>query len=417
MRLILRGAGPHYAWLILVCVMVVLSMSIGMMYSFGVLIDFLVEEHGWGRGTVSFAYSLQFLVGIPVVLAVGWLAERIGSRPILMTTAVIFMIGTLATATVTRVWQFHLYFGVFIGGLAASTFMTLLPVILTRWFDRKLGLATGLMWASTSAGPAVFAPLMRWALAVLGWSDTFILFGLITGALVVGSSFFIRDHPREKNLTPYGRMRSAAPLTDAAPPNDPPGLHQLTFISSFWALIAIHFFGCVGHAVPLAHIVSMATFAGLSGIAAAGVLSTTAAVSLISRFGMSLLAEAKGARLTLTIVLLFQTLPMLLLLSATELLPFYSFAFLFGLGYGGEMVGFPIYTRQYYGADAPLNTIYSYQMAGALLGMAVGGWGAGALFDLTGAYNWSILAAMGGGFLGLSSVFLLPSITSRHDQK
>ena len=43
MRLILRGAGPHYAWVILVSVMVMLSMSIGMMYSFGVLIDFLVE--------------------------------------------------------------------------------------------------------------------------------------------------------------------------------------------------------------------------------------------------------------------------------------------------------------------------------------------------------------------------------------
>jgi MFS family permease len=396
--------------------MVMLSMSIGMMYSFGVMIDFLIEEHGWSRGTVSFAYSLQFLVGIPVVLAVGWLAERIGSRPILMTAAVIFMIGTLATATVTQVWQFHLYFGVFIGGLAASTFVTLLPVILTRWFDRKLGLATGLMWASTSAGPAVFAPLMRWTLGVLGWSDSFIVFGLITGTLVVGSSFIPRDHPREKNLTPYGELRSATPLTDAAPPVETLGLHKVMLISSFWALVAVHFFGCVGHSVPLAHMVSMATFAGLSGITAAGVQSTAAAVSLVSRFGMSLLAEAKGARFTLTIVLLLQTLPMLLLLNATELPSFYSFAFLFGLGYGGEMVGFPIYNRQYYGADAPLNTIYSYQMAGAMLGMAVGGWGAGALFDLTGDYTWSILASMGGGFLGLSSALLLPSITSRHDQ-
>jgi hypothetical protein len=108
---------------------------------------------------------------------------------------------------------------------------------------------------------------------------------------------------------------------------------------------------------------------------------------------------------------------MLILLSATDLLSFYSFAFLFGLGYGGEMVGFPIFNRQYYGADAPLNTIYSYQMAGAMLGMAVGGWGAGALFDLTGAYTWGIMASMGGGFLGLSSALMLPSITpSRHQQ-
>ena len=100
---------------------------------------------------------------------------------------------------------------------------------------------------------------------------------------------------------------------------------------------------------------------------------------------------------------------MLLLLSARELPPFYSFAFLFGLGYGGEMVGFPIFNRQYYGTDAPLNTIYSYQLAGAMLGMAVGGWLGGVLFDWTGTYTWSILAALTAGFLGVMAALRLPS--------
>jgi MFS family permease len=100
---------------------------------------------------------------------------------------------------------------------------------------------------------------------------------------------------------------------------------------------------------------------------------------------------------------------MLLLLSARELPAFYSFAFLFALGYGGEMVGFPIFNRQYYGTSARLTSIYSYQMAGALLGMSVGGWLGGALFDLSGVYTWSIVASMGAGSLGLIAALMLPS--------
>jgi MFS family permease len=159
--------------------------------------------------------------------------------------------------------------------------------------------------------------------------------------------------------------------------------------------------------------VSIATFAGVPGIAAAGVLSMALASSFISRVGMSLIAESRGGRFTLTLAVLLQTLPTLLLLSARELPLFYSFAFLFGIGYGGEMVGFPIFNRQYYGMGAPLNTIYAYQMAGAMLGMAVGGWLGGALFDWTGVYTWSILAAVAAGFLGITAALVLPS---RHRQ-
>jgi hypothetical protein len=155
--------------------------------------------------------------------------------------------------------------------------------------------------------------------------------------------------------------------------------------------------------------VSIVTFAGIPGIAAAGVMSVALVAATISRFGMSLLAEAKGGRFTLTSAVLLQTLPILLLLSAGELRWFYSFAFLFGLGYGGEMVGFPIFNRQYYGIDAPLKTIYSYQMAGALLGMSMGGWLGAVPFELTGDYTWTILLAVAGGFLGMVAALMLPS--------
>ncbi len=123
---------------------------------------------------------------------------------------------------------------------------------------------------------------------------------------------------------------------------------------------------------------------------------------------MSLIAERRGARFTLVITVLLQTAPILLLLASSQLWAFYSFAFVFGLGFGGEMVGFPIFNRQYYGTGAPLSTIYSYQLAGAMLGMAAGGWLGGALFDWTGVYTWSLVSAVIAGFLGVAIALALP---------
>lgn len=409
MRLLWQQGRPHYAWLILASVVVVSLIGTGIRLSFGVLIDPLVEAYGWSRGGISLAYTLQFLIGIPAVLVVGRLAEKVGSRRLVLSGAVIFTIGMLLTATVTHLWQFQFYFGVLIGGLGAAPFVVLLPVLISRWFNRRLGLAIGLMWASLSVGPAVLSPWLRGSIEAIGWSQTFIIFGIIGGGLMLIAGFFLRENPRKMELQPYGGTHAGSPTGEvtAAPPGV--SLHQVTRSRSFWALTTVHAFGCVGHSVLLAHIVSIATFAGISGITAAGVLSAVFTTSVISRFAMSLVAEAKGARFTLVVAVLLQTLPILLLLSASTVWSFYIFAILFGLGYGGEMVGFPIFNRQYYGVNASLNTIYSYQMAGAMTGMAIGGWIGGALFDWTGVYTWTILVAAGASFLGVMTALILPS--------
>jgi MFS family permease len=121
-----------------------------------------------------------------------------------------------------------------------------------------------------------------------------------------------------------------------------------------------------------------------------------------------MLSESRGSRTTLGLAMLLQTAPIFILVWADSLWAFYLFAFLFGIGYGGEMVGFPIFNRQFFGTNAPLSTIYGYQMAGATLGMALGGWLGGALFDLTGSYTWTAIAAIAYGFMGLLPAVFLP---------
>ncbi|MEK7836239.1 MAG: MFS transporter, partial [Pseudomonadota bacterium] len=161
-------------------------------------------------------------------------------------------------------------------------------------------------------------------------------------------------------------------------------------------------------AIILAHVVSMATFRGVSGVEAAGVLSTIAGISIVSRFAFSILTERLGGRGVLTLSLIGQSTSVLILFFASEAWVFYLFAVVFGLCYGGEMVGFPIINRQLFGEKAPLGSIYSFEMLGASTGMALGGWLGGVLFDVTGAYTWAILASAAIGYLGLPLALYLP---------
>jgi len=307
---------------------------------------------------------------------------------------------------IQEVWHLYVLYGVFVGALGNAAFMVLLPVIVTRWFERKMGLALGFYWAALGAGPAIFAPLFRWMIDTRGWESTFMVVGLAFGGILLVFSSLIRTSPAEMGLSAYGAAEAEKGKPASAA--DAVSLRSVLAGRPIWLLMGCHHLGCAGHAVILAHGVSMATHHGIPGLQAAGVLSTIAGVSIVSRFTFSLLTERFGGRAVLTWAIFGQSLSILTLLFATEAWHFYAFAVIFGICYGGEMVGFPIINRQMFGASAPLSSIFSFETIGASSGMALGGWLGGVLFDHSGNYTSAILVAAGIGFLALPLALWLP---------
>ena len=399
----------HYAWVILVAACVLSVVSRADSASFAVFIDPLVAQFGWSRGDISFAYALAFLAGMPAMVAMGWLGDRYGARTLMIGASFLISTGTVLLGTITELWQFYVFYGLFVGSLGNAAFMVLLPVIVTRWFNRHMGIALGIYWAALGAGPVIFAPLFSWLIETRGWERAFTLVGIGLGVILLAFSALIRSSPREMGLSAYGGEGSSSEQrVRAASAIAPASLRELLTRRPVWLLTGIHHLGCAGHAIILAHVVSMATFRGVSGIEAAGVLSTIAGVSIISRFAFSVLTERLGGRSVLLMAVIGQSTSVLILLFASDAWVFYLFAVIFGLCYGGEMVGFPIINRQLFGEGAPLSSIYSFEMLGASTGMALGGWLGGVLFDLTGAYTWAILASAAIGYLGLPLALYLP---------
>ena len=407
-----QKAGLHYAWVILAAACVLSIVSRADSASFAVFVDPLVERFDWKRGDISLAYSLAFLCSMPAMLAFGWLGDRYGARALMIGASLMISAGTVLLGMIQDLWHLYVLYGVFVGAFGNAAFMVLLPVIVTRWFEKKMGLALGFYWAALGAGPAIFAPLFRWLIETRGWESAFMVLGVGFGVVLLLFSSLIRTRPAEMGLTAYG-TEEAGKETKASAASAAVSLRSVLASRPVWLLTGCHHLGCAGHAVILAHGVSMATHHGIPGLQAAGVLSAIAGVSIISRFTFSLLTERFGGRTILSLSIFGQSASILMLLFATEAWHFYVFAVIFGICYGGEMVGFPIINRQMFGPKAPLSSIFSFEMIGASTGMALGGWIGGVLFDHSGNYNSAILVAAGIGFLALPLALWLP----RHERE
>jgi MFS family permease len=393
--------------------MVLIVLSSLVRQSFGVFIEPLVTAHGWSRGSVSLAYAIAFLCASACSFGLGSLCERLGARRILLAGVVSFCTGVVLLGTVTALWQLYLYYGLLCGGVG-FLMNIVIPVTLTRWFAKGAGFALGLMWASIGIG-GLFGPVaLSWLITSAGWRDTFILVGTGLGCVMLLAGYFIRNHPQDKDMHAYGDEEPANVPVDGVEVDLTPSLVQDFEFSQikrspvFWHLINTHFLGCVGHSVLLAHIVSIAILKGIPELTAAGILGTISATSIISRFFFPILTEKFGGKKTLATAFVMQATPILFLFPSASAWSFYAVAFFFGIGLGGEMPCFPLINRQYWGPQSPLNSIYAWELAGGLLGMAVGGWVGGALYDLTGAYTLSIATAFLFSAAGLAPILSLP---------
>ena len=108
----------------------------------------------------------------------------------------------------------------------------------------------------------------------------------------------------------------------------------------------------------------------------------------------------------MAIFFFLQGIPVIMLFWTHEQWTFYLFAFVFGIGYGGETGGFPILNSRYFG-HAPQGSPYGFQMLGAGLGMALGGWIGGVIFDVTGGYNLALLISIFASLAGMASIIFL----------
>jgi MFS family permease len=375
--------------------------------AFGVFIDPLQAQFGWSQGGIGFAYAICSMVSAVVAPLAGNLGDRFGAKKSMLAGIFVYLIGMLATAFVKDLWQFWLTYGVILGVAQAIFLVPLIPAAMI-WFRRHLGLAMGLIMASWGIGPALATPLVAFMIQTFGWSVAFVSIGIASTLMMLALVSVFKNRPADVGGLAYGTFKSDPPLSDKLPPaillDEFKGHMRKT--AAYWNMSSIHFLGCVGHAVILIWIIPMATSKGMSAIDASLIFTLFSAVSIVTRLTTPVLCERLGVRTVMTFFYILQGAPVLLLIFSSMDGVFLIFAVSFGVGYGGETGGFPILNRKYFG-HAPMGGAHGFQMLGAGIGMALGGWIGGPVFDIFDSYNAAFAISVVASLAGAISIILL----------
>jgi MFS family permease len=168
-----------------------------------------------------------------------------------------------------------------------------------------------------------------------------------------------------------------------------------------FAAISLTFFCCcAAHSGPIFHMVSYAIDCGITSMTAATVFGATGLASLSGRIVCGLIADRVGAKQTLVTGLAVQAVAVSLYIITKGTVGFYTLAAMFGLAFGGVMPLYAILVREYFGAKV-MGSAFGAAAMISTLGMALGPWAGGWLFDTFGSYFWMYIGSFG---IGLGAV-------------
>jgi MFS family permease len=370
---------------------VVTCIGVGAMLMLSVFLQPMSDAMGWSRTGISTAALLNWLcMGVGSFLW-GALSDRWGTRAVLLCGGVLLGVGLMTASQAATLGQFQILFGVIVG-LAAGSFFTPLTATTTRWFTQHRSLAVALVSAGLGLGASTVGPLARWIITNYDWRTAMMVIGELAWVVIIPAALFVREPP------PSASTGGAMGMTGADG-------RELTAAQAFrtpqFAAIALTYFACcAAHSGPIFHMITHALDHGVTAMAAVTVLSVAGLASLGGKIVCGLIADRVGAKQTLIVGLAIQAIAVSLYLFTRELASFYALSVMFGFAYGGVMPLYAILVREYFGARI-MGTAFGAVAFVSTLGMSIGPWAGGWLYDTFGSYFWLYIGSFG---IGLGAV-------------
>jgi MFS family permease len=375
-----------YGWVIVAVGIVVTCVGFGAMATLTVFLAPVADVMGWSRTGISTAALVNWLCMGAGAFLWGALSDRFGTRLVVLSGGVLLGLGLVTASRASTLGQFQLLFGVLVG-LAAGSFYTPMTATTARWFTRHRSLAVALVSAGLSVGSAIMAPLARWLITNYDWRTAMLVIGDVVWLVIIPVALLVRNPPAPAiagGAAPTGR--GDRDLTVA----------QALRTPQFAALALAYFACCAAHSGPIFHMVTNAIDHGITAMTATTILSVASLASLSGKIICGLVADRVGAKQTLVAALALQAAAVSLFLFTRELAGFYAVALVFGFAYGGVMPLYAILVREYFG-ERIMGTAFGAVAFVSTLGMALGPWAGGWLYDTFGGYFWLFLGSFGIG--------------------
>lgn len=410
----MRAAQPaprgrfHYAWVMLGVTFVGLLSSAGVRNAPGVILRPLESELGWARTDISAAVAISLFIfgfGSPVG---GVLMGRFGPRRVMLGGLTLIAVGLLAMVSMAELWQFHLWWGVFIGVGTGAISGTLGATIASRWFNRHRGVILGVFSAAAAAGQFIFMPSLIVVNGLWGWHGVIYTLAATVITAAVIALVLMRDKPEDVRAEPYG----GAAQTPAAAASDGRAtpMREALRTRDFW-LLAGSFFVCgyTTNGMIGTHLLPHAVEHGFVEAEMSWALALMGVMNIIGSLMSGVLSERYDNRLLLAAYYGFRGLSLAALPFILEMNGMLIFSVVYGLDWVATVPPTVNLTAQRFGRKS-LPTIYGWIFCAHMIGAGIAAFAGGFFRDLLGDYHIVFISA---AVMGLVASGLTMSMSRR----
>ncbi|WP_171228592.1 CynX/NimT family MFS transporter [Ruegeria sp. HKCCA4008] len=383
----------RYSWLRLLITLAIATVANVGMWAVIVVMPAVEAEFGAGRAEASMPYTLAMIGFALGNMWLGQVVDRLGVTSALIGAAVLsalsYVLATLAPS-IMLLSAAHLLLG-----LGTSIGFGPLIADISHWFMKRRGIAVALVASGNYLSGAIWPTMLSGILARDGWQQVYLTLAVLTLVVVIPLSLLLR---RRVPVEAHSTAAASAQINARSVGVSPRALQYILGLAGIGC--------CVAMSMPQVHIVSYCVGLGYGPAVGAEMLSLMLLGGVVSRIISGLLADRLGGVLTLLIGSLLQCIALFLFLPYDGMVSLYAISLLFGLAQGGIVPSYALIVREYM-PPQEAGARVGFVMMMTILGMALGGWMSGWIYDLTGSYQLAFVNGILWNGLNIAIVLML----------
>ncbi|WP_370272352.1 MFS transporter [Pseudooceanicola nitratireducens] len=356
-------------------------------------------EFGLDRADSTIPYTLTmagFAIGNGLI---GRAVDRFGITRALIGAAILQALGFLLSAMLPGFATMTILH-VLVGFGAAACFAPLIADV-SLWFLNRRGIAVALIASGNYLSGALWPLLLAGTISDGGWRPAYTILGIAILAVVIPGALFLRRPLPIEAISQSDRISSARARSSGFSPN------TLTLMLGLAGIAC-----CVAMSMPQVHIVAFCVDLGYGPAVGGQMLSLMLLGGVGSRIVSGLLADKIGGVRTLLIGSVLQTLALVAYLPSDGLISLYVVSTIFGLSQGGIVPSYAVIVREYLPARQAGSRVGLVIMT-TIIGMALGGWMSGWIYDISGSYFLAFLNGIAWNLLNVGIVLMILLRTGR----
>lgn len=403
-----------YGWVVVAVFLVIGITLYGIHFSFGVFFKSIESEFSLTRAATSTILSANLLLAGVYSFFAGWALDRYGPSLVVLLMGIFTGLSLVLTSQTNALWQLFITYSLLLAMGTGPLYVVPMSAV-SRWFDKKRGLALGLSSVGVGLGTLVMAPFATYLITNFNWHTAYLVIGLIAWLVVIPLSMLLKKEPREVGAL-SDRVKSYATEVKSEEDGIQPigySWSQLFRTRSFWLFVFIWFLFAACLFLIFTHLVPHVTDIGFSAGQAAVVLSLIGVASIPGRLLMGIVSDRLGRKLAPIICTLLQSGAIVWLVWAQDLWSLYLFALIFGFVYSGFGISGAALISDTFGLSK-IGTIFGLLEISFGIGAAIGSAFGGIIFDVSHSYSIAFLIGVGAMLVATLLITLIRRETNRN---